>query len=143
MARKTANVTIEVDNRDKGKKFVITEMPAEIGERFAARALLALTSSGTEVPKELAGTDLKSGAAMAAMAAFGFKAFLSLDYDRIAPLLDEMMAYVQIDMGGGVVRPIMSGCDDFEEVTTITKIRKAFLELHMGFSMAELTPTLG
>ena len=137
MARKTVSIKISDAGRDAGKTFVITEMSAESGERFAARALLALTSSGAEVPDGI------GQASMATMAAFGMKAFLSLDYDRISPLLTEMMSYVQIDMGGGVVRPIIEGCGDVEEVPTLLKLRKAFLELHLGFSIADLTQTSG
>lgn len=146
MARKKVTVTIDADNRDKGRSYIINEMPAEVAERFAYRALLALTSSNTQVPPDISSLDIDmemDQASMAKLAAFGLKAFLSLDYDRIAPLLDQMMQYIQIDMGGGVVRQVMPDCDDIEETSTLFKIRKAFMELHVGFSMAGLTQTLG
>ena len=46
MSRKEMTVTIQLDNRDKGKSFFITEMPSRQAEQWADRAFLALAHSG-------------------------------------------------------------------------------------------------
>lgn len=138
MARKTVTITIDKAGRDLGKKFQITEMPAYQAERWATRALLAITNSGLEVPENFA----KSG--MAAMASFGLNMLTSIDFDTAAPLLDEMMSCVQIDMSNGIVRELMEEGDgaDIEEVATRLTLRKAVIELHLGFSFAGLSQTM-
>lgn len=137
MSRKTARLTIEDDNRDKGKSFVITELSAERAERWALRALLALSAAGIDVPEQA------SNAAMAGMASVGMSMLARLDFDIAEPLLAEMMDCVQIDMGNGVVRDLLEGdCGDIEEVMTRFQLRKAVLELHLGFSIAAAHPTM-
>ena len=46
MSRRTLIYTVKSDNRDKGKKFQITEMSASRGEAWAMRALLAKPHRG-------------------------------------------------------------------------------------------------
>ena len=52
MARKTKRVTITAEGRDKGKTFLITELPADQAERWAIRALLALIQSGAVISED-------------------------------------------------------------------------------------------
>lgn len=138
MARKTVTITISKDNRDKDKTFLITEMPAYQAERWATRALLAITNSGAEVPEDF------TNAGMAGMATFGLQMLTSIDFDVAAPLLDEMMGCVQINMGNGVIRALMEDGDgaDIEEISTRLTLRQAVLELHMGFSFAAMRRTM-
>lgn len=49
MARKTKLVTIAAEGRDKGKCFLIREMPAMQSEKWAIRAILALGRADAEV----------------------------------------------------------------------------------------------
>ena len=131
MSRKTTRITIDQDNRDKGKSFVITEMPADRAERWALRALLAMTSAGVDVPEQA------TTAGMAGIASVGIGMLSRLDFEVAAPLLAEMMSCVRIDMGNGVVRDLLEGDGgDIEEVVTRLLLRKAVLELHLGFSIA-------
>ena len=51
MSRRTLIYTVKSDNRDKGKKFQITEMSASRGEAWAMRALLALMAGGVNLPE--------------------------------------------------------------------------------------------
>lgn len=125
--RKTATVTIDQDNRDKGKSFLITEMPAEQAEAWATRALLAI--SNIDIPD-----DFKT-MGMQGIAKLGLQALTTIDYDVAQPLLDEMMECVQIIMPAAT-RPLMPG--DIEEVGTRLKLRKVIFELHTGFSLADL-----
>lgn len=128
MARKQATVTISAEGRDKGKVFVLTELPAYEAEDWAGRALFALMNAGVEIPDNIA------EAGLAGVAALGIKALTKLPYDSAKPLLDSMMKCVQIQPSPSVVRPLVD--DDIEEVATLLTLRKEILGLHMDFSMA-------
>ena len=88
--RKTKIVTIEAENRDKGKTFLLTEMSAAQAEKWAARAFLALAKSGAELPAGAA------DAGLAGVATAGLAALSGLDWDLAEPLLDEMFRCIQI-----------------------------------------------
>lgn len=128
--RKTATVIIDQENRDKGKQFLITEMPAEQAEAWATRALLAI--SNIDIPDDF------KAMGMQGIAKLGLQAITSINYEVAQPLLDEMMDCAQIVMPA-MTRPLMPG--DIEEVGTRLKIRKAIFELHTGFSLADLKLT--
>lgn len=130
--RKTKEVTITTEGRDKGKTFVITEMPASRAEKWATRAFLALGRAGIEVPEEL------QGAGMAAIAIVGIRALARLSFADAEPLLDDMMACVQIKMPA-ITRALIddgSESEDIEEATTRLLLRSEVFELHTGFSVA-------
>ena len=139
MTRRTQNVTIDAEGRDKGKTFVITEMPADLAERWATRALVELMNAGVELPDGA----LHSG--MAGIAAAGVRALGNLSYERLEPLLVDMWACVQYVHAPG--QPPMelkpSPHPQFiEEVKTRLTLRLAVLELHLGFSLAEFRRTM-
>lgn len=136
--RKTEILVISGDpatNRDHGKRFKITEMPAIRAEKWAMRVLLALASTGAQLPDDY------KAAGMAALAAAGFQALQSLNWTETEPLLDEMLECVRIlpdPKNIEVERPLVlnrgdgSG-DDIEEVTTLLELRRKIFELHTGF----------
>lgn len=130
--RKTTTVTIDQENRDKGKSFLITEMPAHQAEEWATRALLAI--SNINLPE-----DFKS-LGMQGVAKLGLQAITAIDFETAKPLLDEMMDCVQIIMPA-ITRPLLD--NDIEEVGTRLKLRKAIFELHTGFSLADLKSISG
>ncbi len=121
--RRTKIVEI-TEGRDAGKKYQITEMSSEAAEWWAFRALQAIASS--EV-------DLNLQAPMAELARTGLKALASASPEQAKPLLDKMMTCVQI-MVPATQKPraIMDG--DIEDVKTRFLLRKAVMELHLGFS---------
>ena len=130
MARKT-NIFTATDGRDEGKQFVITEMGAAKAENWAMRALLALMSSGIDVPEGFE----QNG--MAGIAELGLRAVARLKWDVAEPLMAEMMECVRFmptPSKPHIVRDVMG--DDIEEVLTRFKLRMAVLELHTNFSMA-------
>lgn len=131
--RKTKEVIVPLDGRDKGKKFLITEMPASTAEKWAARAFLALAHAGIEIPEEL------QGAGMAAIAIVGLRALGRVSWEEAEPLMDEMMACIQ-SVQPAITRPVIE--EDIEEVTTRMWLRSEVFELHCGFSIAGavLTP---
>lgn len=131
MARTTVNYTVTDDNRDHGKTFVITEMPASQGEAWAARALLALMGSGVQMPEGF------EHAGMAGMAELGIKALAGLKWEVAEPLLAEMFECIKIMPDPSkpqVVRNLIE--QDIEEITTRVKLRTEVWKLHTGFLKA-------
>lgn len=137
--RKTQTFTGTVE-RDKGKIFILTEMPADQAERWAIRALLALARTGAELPAGAA------DAGMAGIAAAGLQALSKLAYEDAGPLLDEMMTCVRYQPPNPDVlpQPIYRGeACQIDEVATFLAIRKAVFILHTGFSTADGSPSMG
>lgn len=128
--RKTIDVTIADDGRDKSKVFRLTEMPAAQAEKMAVRALLAMAKSGVDVPEDVVGMGLMG------LVAIGVRALRHVEFADLEPLLDELMGCVQVvpdRQKPQFARPLMP--DDVEEVRTYLTLRKALLELHVGFSL--------
>jgi len=136
MARKVITTTITDEGRDKGKVFVLTEMPASQAERWALRAFLALAKADIEVPDNLA----QMG--MAGIALIGVQALLRAPWQEVEPLLDEMLQCIQIQATPGkpgTTRSLVE--DDIEDVATRLKLRAELLKLHMDFSKPATSPT--
>lgn len=134
--RKTETLVIPDEGRDKGKKFLLTEMPSDQGERWALRALLALTNTGAAIPEDT----LNAG--MAGLAAVGIQALGMVKYEAIRPLLDELWpTCVKYQHAPGVMPRDPNQFHDIEEVLTRWTIYKALMKLHVGFSIADVPPT--
>jgi hypothetical protein len=128
MARHTSKYTVTDEGRDKGKVFVITEMPAARGEDWAARALSAVMGANPELPDDF------DQLGMAALAELGLKSLASLQWEIVKPLFAEMMDCVEIipdPRKPHVVRAIIE--EDIEEIMTRFKLRLEWWTLHMGF----------
>ncbi|EIF30967.1 hypothetical protein BCh11DRAFT_06479 [Burkholderia sp. Ch1-1] len=124
-----STVFTATDGRDKGKAFLITELPAEEAEDWAMRALFTMVNAGVEIPDELL------GAGLAGLAALGLKSLTKVPYDAAKPLFQTMMQCVQVlpdPRDHRTVRPLMTD-EDIEEVSTRLALRKAVMNLHMGF----------
>lgn len=133
MARKTANITITDEGRDKGKVFVLTEMPSAQGEAWAMRAILAVMAGDVSIPKGF------ERAGMAGLAELGIRSLAALKWEVAKPLLDEMWECVAImpdPRAPHIVRPVMDAADDIEEVPTRLKLRYEILAMHMDFLRA-------
>jgi hypothetical protein len=136
MARKTKTVTIEQEGRDKGKVFILTEMPASQAEAWAARALIALLAENPSMASKY------KEAGMAGMAELGMKMFGNLKWEVVQPLLKEMMECAKIIPNPE--KPIITRRlfeEDIEEVATLLFLRMEIWELHTGFSLAA-TPSI-
>ena len=130
--RKTVDVEIFDEGRDKGKVFHIKEKSAYEAEEWAIRALLALSRANAEM------ADVDTGMGMAAFAGNAFKALMNMDFYEAKPLLDEMMTCVKIrpdPMNPQITRDLMP--DDIEEVATLIKLRREIFNLHTGFFRPE------
>lgn len=131
MPRKQLEITISAEGRDKGKTFVITELPASQGEKWATRALLALSRSGIDMPEEVAGMG------MAGIAYVGLKALAGVQFAEAGPLMDEMFTCVSLRPDAArpeYLRPPME--DEIQEIGTRATLRMEVLTLHTGFSIA-------
>lgn len=133
MARKTSTFVVQTDGRDKGKLFHITEMSAEQAEDWGIRLMLALAKAGVEVQEGF----FELG--MAGVAAMGIRAMGGLPFEIAKPLMNEMMACLEIqpepENPRGVRRRVMMDTD-IEEVATRVMLKEAVLTLHTGFSAA-------
>lgn len=131
MARKTDTIVVEAAGRDQGKHFVLTEMSATQAEKWAIRAVLAVTKSGLDVPEDVA----QMG--MGAVAAMGLRAFTNVQFHDAELLMDELMTCVKImpDVSKPMVtRPLIE--DDVEEVATRLFLKAEVFRVHTGFSLA-------
>jgi hypothetical protein len=138
MARKQVEVVInDPASRDYNRRYVLTEMPASQGEKFAARCFLALAKSGAEIPADV------RNAGMAGLAVVGFQMLAGLEFADAAALMDEMMGCVQYaydPSNAGAVRPLIE--IDIEEVATRVRLRSEVFTLHTGFSLADVPSML-
>lgn len=148
MARRTQFVTITAPGRDKGKQFLITEMSADQGERWAYRTLLALSRGGIDLPP---GVFERGFAGLAEMLPYllviGLRALHGAQWTEIEPLLDEMMSCVQFQPPGTngnpqLLQALFPGHNcQIDEVATRMQLRKEVLQLHAGFSLADAFST--
>lgn len=128
MARKTLTYTVTDEGRDRGKSFLITELPASRAESWAMRALLALMAGGVDVPEGI------ESMGMAAMAEVGIRAVSGLQWEVAEPLLDEMWQCVQFIPDTSkphVIRGLIE--EDIEEVKTRIALRQEVWKLHVDF----------
>lgn len=138
MARKTLDITISDANRDRGKIFVLTEMPASRAESWAMRAGLALFHANVELPPGFDPTKLS----FAAMAEIGLHVLSGLKWEDAEPLLDEMWSCVQIrpdPMKPNIVRNLIE--EDIEEIGTRLRLRTEVWKLHTDFLSAAFPST--
>lgn len=143
MSRKTLDIVIEGDNRDAGKLFHITEMPASRAERWAARALVALMNANADiggpgvggVPGSIPEPSQGLAGLASAICRLG-----SLEWQQVQPLYDELLACVEYEVPDkpGVRLPLSPHNVDayIEETSTLLRLRLEVVGLHVGFSGA-------
>lgn len=153
MARKTKEIVIEAKNRDNGKKFKITEMPARQAEEWAIRVVCELMASGVELPdkamdalklttikkpentEERQMYDAVMASGMIALAKFGVTALSKIPFERSKPLMDELLSCVKFVGGPGVEIPLTDE-GQIEEAGTWFRLKKEALMLHVDFLTA-------
>lgn len=137
MALKSKEVLIEAEGRDRGKVYVITEMPAAQAEMWAVRAFNGLARANVEIP------DTVVGAGIVGVWIMGVKMLFAMDFAVCRDLLDEMMAcveHVPNPQTPEVRRKLVGNLaipTDTEEVATRIKLREEVFALHVGFTPAE------
>lgn len=119
--------------RDAGKVFRLTEMAALPAEKWAYRAISAMVRSGVEIEEfNIENPNTEEG--MRTLATLTIKAFAKIPFSEAEPLLDEMMACVQIQPNPDtpdMVRQMLPG--EIEEVATLAQLRMEVFKLHTGF----------
>ena len=136
--RKTKIFVVTDEGRDKGKRFVIKEMPAFQAENWAMRAFLALARSGVDISESLRSSGM---AGLAGLAVSGLRALQGMDYGEAKPLLDEMLDCVHHmpdPKTPEFTRPLILSTpdgegDDVQEVLTFMRLRKEVIDLHTSF----------
>lgn len=124
MARKTCRLVIEDDGRDKGKAFVLTELPALDIERWTVRLVLALGKNGISLP------DVQADSGFAGIAGILWVLIAQVTPSDAESLMDTMLQGLKIDEGK-ITRAVSA--DDIEEPETLLQIRMAWVDLHAGF----------
>ena len=142
MARKTVYWTAPADcGRDAGKRFLLTEMPSDQGERWALRLLLALANGGTKLPEGTLEMGMAGVASIAGACVLALKHLQGLRWEDAEPLLEEMMECVKfapdITSAGGTEIPpraLMVGANSqIEEIATRLKLKWEVFHLHVDF----------
>ncbi len=135
--RKVKEIKIETDNRDRGKRFRITEMSAMAQERWATKAVCALLNSGLALPEGMTAEDLQGASGLAKILSMGVKAFSNIKYELAEPLYAELLQCCEYlgTQGEAVSRPLDEATADevIEEVSTLFVLRKEVLKLHFDF----------
>src|ERR1017187_1368756 len=122
--------------RDNGKTFVLREMAADQGERWATRALLALTNAGVEIP------DGAAEMGWGGLAAAGLQALSKIHFSDLEPLLDEMWKCVRYEHAPNLPpQAIIEGeTSQIQEIMTRVPLRKEVLRLQLNFCVAADPP---
>ena len=131
---KTKEVTITAEGRDKGRKYLLTEMPALQAERWARHAIMAMNREDLDIRSEIAALG------MWGFVLGGLQALAGGDVAAVDKLMDEMLPQIQI-VEEAITRPILAEGDVWE-VLTYKTLRQELIELHISFSLADLLSTL-
>jgi hypothetical protein len=141
--RRTKIYLVEAEGRDKGKRFLITEMPGSQAESWGIRLLLAVMGSNQNLPDGFEQTG------MAGVAQLGIRGLAGLPWHLAEPLLKEMFACFAVlpDLKkpnfSRPLEPIETGDYDIEEWTTRVALRFEWFKLHVDFSTAALQSLFG
>jgi hypothetical protein len=136
--RRTKTVTVTFDGRDKGAQYLITEMPASQGEKWATKALLAMLHNGS--------VDLPEGwqqAPMMIVAGIGIlKLLAAVPFSVADELGSELMACITPvalpNLNNQIEKLSLSRSlieEDIQEITTRAWLKSEVFELHTGFSI--------
>ena len=125
MARKEIEVVIADDNRDRGKTFRITEMPATKAQEFADRVFFAAMNCGVKLPGDI------GQIGMAELYVAGIAMAEKIPYEWAKPLLEMLMDCVDLRTEAGTYRKRVES--DIEEIATVFKLRTEALKLHFDF----------
>ena len=144
MARKTKTLVID-SGRDKGKSFLITEMPVTRADKWANTALLAMLRGGVDVGNVNFGLIADTISVGDAPKIDPMGGMLELARITIAglgnvtetvgqELLDQLINdCAQVISSGGVVRQMLSIDDEIEDLKTLWMLRKESFLLHIDF----------
>lgn len=127
MARKVEYA--EIRDGENVLRFKITQMPASKLEDWLYRAVLCL-GPALELPE---GAGIESIGA--ALAKDGFSKLGNIKYGEAKPLLDEMLACAERDLGNGQFMPVTLATVDgyIESVQALFQLRVACFKCNLSF----------
>jgi len=129
MSRKTITYTVEAEGRDQGKQFLMTEMSALHGQRWAIHMLFAIAAGGVNLPSGY------EALGFAGLSKIALPMLLQAPLHMVEPLLKEMMDCVEIipdpQSKPHVKRKLQDS--DIDEILTYFALRKQVWDLHTGF----------
>ena len=134
MARKTATIVIEEKNRDAGTRFVVTEMSAANGSRFAFQIFQLLAASGLDINLKGLGTAEVIRLIMGAI-----NALHPDQFDQYKAQLMECVQW-QSPTDHKTTRKLMDG--DVEEISTVYRLMFEALRLTLGDFFTEISQLL-
>lgn len=125
--------------RDAGRHFLISEMSAMRAEKWGLKFMNAVKGTAGFIPDEVARLGIVG------IAIRGLNAILmsDIDFDKVEPLLDEMLGCVTIIRDRAhpeVDTPLLES--DIFEVRTIGLLRSEVLRIHTGFSLTDALSAL-
>mgnify|MGYP001158985013 CR=1 FL=1 len=137
------DVLITEEGPDKGKTFVVRQMPLIQGDRWANRVALALLKSGVDVSpltkKAASGKSEFVGLLdMANVINVALKALGGVDDDVAQGLLDELMRHVSYKLPNGTTRTLMVETD-IGSISTLWKLRIEAIKVNLDFLKAGVT----
>lgn len=124
--------------RDVGRRYQLTELPADQAEWWAIRAGRALAVAGVQLPDDW------ENAGMATIALAGFAALAHMPEQTLKDLLDEMFTCVKYLPENAKIMPqalIIGDGSQIEEIRTRWQLRRALYYLHTGFTVPGSDPT--
>lgn len=133
MARKTKEITI-TSGRDAGKTFLIREKSALDAEKFIVKLLLSVgknSNLGEVIANQGSLISLANSEAVLEM-------LFSLDVDVAEELMATMMECVTFKFvikGNADTRKLVK--EDIEDLSTLQKLRKEVINLHVNFTEAD------
>lgn len=132
---KTIDITITFENRDKGKRFRLKEMPAIQAERWARRALYAMLQGGFK-PDQI---DIDPEAGMAALAYLPIEALARMEPTMGDQLMDEMLHTCVKAIRTDQNHEMDLLQNEIVELATLAYLRAKVVELHSGFFWIDAT----
>lgn len=130
---KTKTVTIEFEGKDKGKSFLITEMPLIQADRWAwglGHGMLQGGLKGADI--DVNKLDFKTNGGILEFAKLGVSALGGIDEDKLFRLLDELTENcIQIIPSNGIARSIVDG--DIASIKTLNYLRIQAIDVHIDF----------
>ena len=122
--------TIELEDRGNKLTFKIREMSATQLEDWTMRAVLVLAGAGSDIP---AGGGVEGIGKY--LAEHGLAAIGNVDYQKAKPLLDEMLACAERDLGNGQYMPVTLATVDgyIESVQALFQLRLACFKTNLSF----------
>lgn len=137
------DVTITEEGLDKGKTFVIKQMPLIQGDRWANRVALALAKSGVDVSSLIqkgkgGKTEFVGLLDIAGMINIALKALGGVEDDVAQALLDELMKHVSLKLPSGDKRGVIVETD-IASISTLWKLRIEAIKVNLDFLKAGVT----